>query len=101
MAREPYNPARLRPESLIALLRDDADAGFDPLYDDNPEPPENTAAGEAAQMLEEWHDALTQIAAGSPNAQQVAQDALKIDAPRKAWGTPEDTIRNLLKPRSE
>lgn len=62
-------------------------------------PAQETSYGEAAQTLEEFEDALTQIAAGAENPQAVAAEALTLAKPLLPIGEQDDPLRDLLKPR--
>ncbi len=83
-------------EELIADLRDDAS---DLAADLDGIPAHETVYGQAAQTLEEFEHALTEIAQGAPDPRRVAEDALSLSAPLKRPGSAENTIRDLLKPK--
>ena len=87
---------RTPPADLIADLRDAAE---DLAPDLEGIAAEETMEGEAAQMIEEMVEALTQIADGAPNGHVIARAVLDVQAPLKPISDPADTIRNLLKPR--
>jgi len=61
---------------------------------------EDTIPGQAAQLIEEMGEALTQIAAGVSDPKAVAQAVLDVQAPLRPSDAPMDTLRGLLKPRS-
>ncbi len=96
MPPKPPDPERTPVVELIADLRDDAN---DLAEDLEGIPPHATAYGQAAQTLEEFDRALTQIAEGAPDPRRVAEDALSLSASLKPAGSADDTIRDLLKPK--
>lgn len=94
------HPDRRSVEELVEDLRDEA---RDIAPDLKGIPAEQTSYGEAAQTLEEFEAALTQIASGVKNSKAVAAEALSLAAPLQPIGDPDDDaddpIRDLLKPR--
>lgn len=83
---------------MVEDMRDDAE---DLASDLDGIPAEETAAGQAAQTLEEFSEALTRIRNGAPDPQEVARLALALSEPLRPIGDTDDTVRKLLKPRRE
>lgn len=92
----PRHPDRTPVVDLISDLRDEAEDIAPDLQDGVAH---QTTYGEAAQTLEEFSEALTQIADGGDSPRAIAADALSLAKPLKPIGEAADTIRNLLKPR--
>lgn len=84
-------------DELVEELRDEA---IDLAQDLKGIPAQETTYGEAAQTLEEFGAALSQIADGAGDPKAVAAEALSLAKPLDAIGDqPDDTLRALLKPR--
>lgn len=88
------------PRTPILDLIEDLRGNAEDLAEDMPGvPPQETTDGEAAQVIEEMHGALVQIADGAADPQAIARTVLDLQAPLRPIGNASDTIRKLLKPR--
>lgn len=92
----PRHPDRRSVKELVAELRDEAE---DLAQDLKGIPAQETVCGEAAQALEEYGAALSQIAAGVDDPKAVAVEALALAKPLTSIGGASDPLRALLKPR--
>ncbi|KAA0117883.1 hypothetical protein CIW48_27160 [Methylobacterium sp. P1-11] len=92
----PRHPDRRSVDELVEELRDEAE---DLAQDLKGIPAQETVCGEAAQALEEYGAALSQIAAGADDPKAVAAEALALAKPLLPIGDAPDTLRDLLKPR--
>lgn len=94
------HPDRRSADEIVGELRDEA---MDLEPDLKGIPVHETIYGEAAQILEEYGAALSQIAAGANDPKAMAAEALSLAAPLQPIGEPDDDaddpIRDLLKPR--
>jgi len=81
---------------LVEELRDEAE---DLAQDLKGIPAQETVCGEAAQALEEYGAALSQIAGGAENPKAIAAEALSLAKPLQPLGRDSDPLRDLLKPR--
>lgn len=90
------HPDRRSADELVEELRDEA---TDLAPDLKGIPAHETVYGEAAQTLEEFEAALTQIADGADDPKAVATEALSLAKPLKPLGGAVEAIRVLLKPR--
>jgi hypothetical protein len=97
MPPAPRHPDRRSADELVEELREDA---ADLERDLKGIPAHETAYGEAAQTLEEYSAALSQIAAGTQDPKAVATEALSLAKPLAPIGDAIDPIRELLKPRT-
>lgn len=91
------HPDRRSTDELVEELREDA---TDLERDLQGIPAHETVSGEAAQVLEEYGAALSQIAAGVQDPQAVAAEALSLAKPLLPISDEIDPIRELLKPRT-
>ena len=96
MSPVPRHPDRRSADELVEELRDEA---IDLAQDLNGIPAQETVSGEAAQTLEEYGAALSQIAAGAHDPKTVAADALALAKPLLPLSDDADPLRGLLKPR--
>lgn len=96
MAKDPYQMPRTPILDLIEDLRGNAEDLAEDMED---VPAHETTDGEAAQVIEEMHGALVQIADGAVDPQGIARAILDLQAPLHPIGNASDTIRKLLKPR--
>lgn len=96
MARAPVPSTRTPILDLIEDLRGNAE---DLAEDMDGVPAHETTDGEAAQIIEEMHGALVQIADGATDPQGIARAVLNLQAPLHPIGNASDTVRKLLKPR--
>jgi len=96
MPPAPRHPDRRSADELVAELRDEA-TDLEP--DLRGIPAHETVYGEAAQTLEEYGVALSQIAAGMKDPKAVAAEALSLAKPLLPIGDELDALRDLLKPR--
>lgn len=90
------HPDRRSVAELVEELREDAE---DLAQDLKGIPAQETVSGEAAQVLEEYGAALTQIAAGANDPKAIATEALALAKPLMPIGDAPDPLRALLKPR--
>lgn len=97
MPPAPRHPDRRSADELVEELREDA---ADLERDLQGILAQETAYGEAAQVLEEYGAALSQIAAGAQDPKAVAIEALSLAKPLAPIGDATDSIRELLKPRT-
>ena len=88
---------RMTVAEILEDLRDDAADLAEELVGI---PAQDTTLGQAAQLIEEMGEALTQIAAGAPDPETIAQAVLDVQAPLRVVTKPIDTLKQLLKPRS-
>lgn len=100
-------PRRLRPlpRTTVADLVSDLREEVVDLADEMPSlPAHESFGGQAAQTLEEFEVALTQIAEGAPDPQAIVRAALALTEPLKPIGDdapldPDAVIRAMLRPR--
>lgn len=88
------------PEEIVEELRSAAESDAEICECE----PHEIFLAEGALLIEEMTAALREIEAGAPNPVEIATKALNPTAPVLPWGdaeerTPEQTIRDLLKPR--
>lgn len=96
MSSASRHPDRRSVAELVGELREDAE---DLAQDLKGIPAQETVSGEAAQVLEEYGDALSQIAAGADDPKAIAIEALALAKPLLPIGDAPDPLRILLKPR--
>lgn len=98
MPSAPRHPDRRTVDELVEELRDEA---IDLAPDLKGIAAQETTYGEAAQTLEEFEAALSQIADGAGDPKAVAAEALSLAKPLQAIADdgPDDPIRSLLSPR--
>lgn len=96
MPSAPRHPDRRSVNELVGELRDEAS---DLAPDLEGISAHETVYGEAAQTLDEFGAALTQIATGVPDPQAVAIEALSLAKPLLPIGDEPDQLRALLNPR--
>lgn len=96
MPQRSRHPDRRSADEIVSELRDEA---MDLEPDLKGVPAHETVYGEAAQTLEEYGAALSQIAAGTTDPKAVAAEALSLAKPLLQIGDEPDALRDLLKPR--
>lgn len=90
------HPDRRSLAELVEELRDEAG---EVARDLTGIPAQETVHGEAAQTLEEYGVALSQIAAGFDDPKAIATQALALAKPLRPIGPGADPLRDLLRPR--
>lgn len=90
------HPDRRSAEELVEELREEAE---DLARDLKGIPAQETVHGEAAQTIEEYGAALSQIAAGIDDPKAIATQALALAKPLRPIGPGADPLRDLLRPR--